>query len=188
MFHRNSPRRYYEPNTVYFTVTKNFKNIPYFKESIFCTLLIEELKLCKNLKNFKLFGFSLIYDHLNLLIQPNNNFNILKIMKLLKENVSRDINYIIENNRLKGDTSTCRLHARKFIKNLQKRFIKKYGPNQCKIPKFKWQKSFHDHSIRNQRDLENHYIYTVYNYQKHNLSKSWKYISLNYEGLVDGIY
>jgi len=187
MLHRNSQKRYYEPKAIYFIVTKTFENILYFKEPIFCELFIEELKLCREMKKFKLFGFSLIYNHLNLLIQPSDKFNVSKVMKSLKENISRDINYLIENRRFEGDTSTCRLQMRDILGKLQKQFIFKYGQNQCKIPKFKWQKSFHDHVIRDQIDLENHYIYTAYNHQKHNLPADWKYTSLNYKYLIDEV-
>jgi REP element-mobilizing transposase RayT len=192
--HRNSQKRYYEPNAAYFTVTKTFKNIPYFKEPIFCDLFIEELKLCKKLKKFKLLGFCLIYDHLNLLIQPGEKFNISKVMQSIKKEFSRDANVVLE-----GDIPECRLRgqqrSKRFKKdftipnlfNYRKQFILKYGQNQCKIPKFKWQKSFHDHVIRDQQDLENHYIYTAYNFQKHNLPEDWKYTSLSYKDLVDGI-
>ena len=135
--HRNSQKRYYEENSIYFIVTKTFQNFPYFKEPIFCELFIEELKLCKELKKFKLYGFCVIYDHLNLLIHPNNEFNISKVMKSLKENVSRDINYIISGYRNEGDTSTCRLRLRELINDFHNQFIQKYGKNQIVIPKFK---------------------------------------------------
>ena len=185
--HRNSQKRDYQDNNIYFIVTKTFQNFPYFKEPVFCKLFIEELKLCKELKKFKLYGFCVIYDHLNLLIHPNNEFNISKIMKSLKENVSRDISYIISGYRNEGDTSTCRLHLRELIYKFHNQFIQKYGQNQIVIPKFKWQKSYYDHIIRNNKDFEYHYNYTIYNFQKHDLPDDWKYTSLNYEDLVDKI-
>jgi REP element-mobilizing transposase RayT len=96
--HRNSQKRYYQENLIYFIVTKTFENFPYFKEPIFCDLLIEDLKICKKLKKFKLYGFCLIYDHLNLLIHPNEEFNVSKIMQFLKRHLSRNINYVIDIN------------------------------------------------------------------------------------------
>ena len=187
MQHRNSQKRDFMDNNVYFIVTKTFQNFPYFKELIFCELLVEELKLCKEVKKFKLYGFCIIYDHLNLMIHPNNEFNISEIMKSLKENISRDINYIIMNSHNEGDTSTCRLRMQDLIKNYQTKFIQKHGQNQTLIPKFKWQKSFYDHIIRDAKDFKNHHHYTIYNFQKHKLPENWKYTSLNYEELVNGI-
>src|SRR3989344_3237598 len=98
--HKNSFKRFYGQDYIYYIVVKTKNNYLYFKEPIFCELLLEELKLCKQLKNFKLCSFSLIYDHLNLLIQPGDDYNISKIMKPLKENSSRDINKIMAS--LKG--------------------------------------------------------------------------------------
>lgn len=199
MLHRNSQKRIHQENSIYFIVTKTFENFPYFKEQIFCDLFIEDLKICKELKKFKLYGFCLIYDHLNLLIHPNEKFNASKIMQFLKRHISRDINYVIDANG-EGDIRECRLRGGEYncfsdivnlhdknLKQFKNQFIQKYGKNQIIIPKFKWQKSYHDHIIRDEKDFENHYNYTVYNFQKHNLPNDWKYTSLNYEELVDGI-
>ncbi len=177
--HRNSQKRYYEENSIYFIVTKTFQNFPYFKEPIFCELFIEDLKICKELKKFKLYGFCLIHDHLNLLIHPNNEFNISKVMKSLKENISRNINVIMGFTQKNNQTKT--------IDRFHSQFIQRYGKNQIVIPKFKWQKSFYDHIVRNNKDFEYHYNYTVYNFQKHKLSENWKYTSSNYGELIDGI-
>jgi REP element-mobilizing transposase RayT len=186
--HRNSQKRYYELGNIYFIVTKTFQNFPYFKEPIFCDLLIEELRICKKLKEFKLFAFCLIYDHLNLLIQPGDKFNISIIIKSLKENISRDINYVIFNYINEGDTSTCRLPVRKLLGDFRDKFVTKHGRSQNTIPRFKWQKSFHDHIIRDEKDFNNHFDYTVYNFKKHNLPDDWPYTSLNYKDLVDEIF
>jgi len=185
--HRNSPKRYYDENEVYFVVVKTHNNFKYFKEPLLCDLLIEEIKICKEMKEFKLYGFSMIYDHLNLLLQPGEEYNISEVMKSLKENSSRDINYVIFNQHYVGDTSTCRLQIRELITIYKRQFIKKYGIKQNIIPKFKWQKSFYDHIIEDEKDFENQYIYTVYNFQKHNLPNDWQYTSLNYEDMVDDI-
>ena len=203
MLHRNFQKRDYTDNNIYFIVTKTFQNFSYFKEPIFCELLIEELKLCKKLKEFKLYGFCLIYDHLNLLIHPNDKFNISKIMFSIKKQFSHNVNRIMGYNEFlhnEGEQTFVRLRCEgtgnenKLINNhyqivysSRNRFIKKYGKNQIVIPRFKWQKSYYDHIIRNTKDFENHRHYTVYNFQKHNLPESWKYTSLNYGEVIDEI-
>lgn len=55
------------------------------------------------------------------------------------------------------------------------------------FPKFQWQKSFHDHYIRNQNDFDTHMNYIVYNPKKHNLPNDWPYIytNSNYDHLTD---
>ncbi len=45
--HRNSQRRFYGQDYIYFVVAKTFDNYPYFREPIFCELLMEELKIPK---------------------------------------------------------------------------------------------------------------------------------------------
>ena len=75
----------------------------------------------------------------------------------------------------------------KKINNFHNQFTQKYGKNQIQIPEFKWQKSYHDHIIRDTKDFENHCHYTVYNFQKHNLPENWKYTSLNYNEMTNGI-
>jgi len=54
--HHNSQKRIYELDKIYFAVSKTWHNFSYFKEPIFCQLLKEELKICKQLKKFKLFA------------------------------------------------------------------------------------------------------------------------------------
>jgi REP element-mobilizing transposase RayT len=183
--HKNSPKRMIGDEYIYYIVTKTYKNIPYFKENIFCDLFIQELKLLKEIKKFKLFGFSIIYDHINLLIKPGREFNISQVMKSLKENVLRDINYIINNKTYVGDTSTCRQRIRNKIPNWQAQFNSKYLLSEYKYPCFKWQKSFFDHVIRNEKDFSTHWRYTVYNHIKHRLGEDWLYTSENFENMLD---
>lgn len=180
--HRNSQKRIYLPGYIYFIVVKTHNNYPYFKESIFCDLFIENLKICKRLKGFNLYGFSLIYDHVNLLIKPNAQYNISQILKSLKENVSRDINVTMGYTSHASDTSTRRLHMREV---LLPALIKKYKQKNAVYHKFRWLKSFHDHYIRNEDDYHNHYDYTVFNHLKHGLPEQWQYTSLHYPEMID---
>lgn len=188
--HRNSQKRIYQPGAFYFIVCKTKDNFEYFKEPIFCEIFIENLKVCKGLKEFKLYAFSLIYDHFNLLIQPGNKFNYSKILQALKKNVSQDINKIL-GVYPEGANSNSRLH-KVDITIFKQNFINKYGINQNIFPPFQWQKSFYDHIIRfhdnhlkKQKDWDYHYNYTVYNHLKHGLPENWQYTSLNYPDLID---
>jgi len=215
--HKNSIKRIYFPGAIYYIVIKTKNNYPYFKETIFGDLFIENLKVCRQLKGFKLFAFSIIYDHVNLIIEPSNQFNISKVIKSIKENVSRDINVIMGYTRkypnpLVGETPAFRLRVRGFILGLYKedidyvhkvkkfdieiykqKFIEKFG-DKNPYPKFRWQLSFYDHYIRfhdnhlqKQKDWDCHYEYTVYNHLKHGLPGNWQYTSLNYPELIDKI-
>ena len=93
--HRNSQKRIYFKDAIYF-VTTNTKNwIPFFKEKIFCDLFVENLRICKKLKKFWLYAWFLGHDHFHLLLRPGDNFDISDVMHCLKRNVSRNINRII---------------------------------------------------------------------------------------------
>ena len=49
-----------------------------------------------------------------------------------------------------------------YVQQLKIQFQKKY-PNGHQFPKFKWQESFRDHYIRNQKSFDNHMQYIEYN-------------------------
>lgn len=186
MQHRNSQKRDYSENNVYFVTANCFETFCYFQENIFCEIFIQDLKIAKELKEFKFCGFCLNYNHIHLLVHPSNKFNVSEIMQNIKRTCSLHTNQIISGNLSVSDNIYCSLQ-RDFFVQMRNRFIQKYGPNQVKFPKFKWQKSFHDHIIKNSIDFENHNKYTIFNFQKHNLPENWKYTSLNYSEMIDGI-
>ena len=58
------------------------------------------------------------------------------------------------------------------------------------MPKFKWQKSFYDHVIRDEKDFLKHLNYIVFNCVKHKVcynEEKYKWTSLNseFEDFVD---
>ncbi len=194
----SAPKRIYLNNQIYFITTKIYQNIEYFKESIFCDLLIENLRICKRLKRFELYAFCLLYEHLHLLLKPNGKYNISNIMFSLKKQFSHDVNRVMgfnekypnmgEQTNVGGKTNVGEqtfVRLQLFVQTLHRKFVHKYGYNQSTTPMFKWQKSFYDHIIRSENDFYNHYRYTAYNFQKHNLPKNWKYTSLYFPDLVN---
>jgi REP element-mobilizing transposase RayT len=90
--HRNSQKRIVFEDACYFVTFYTKHRFPYFKESIFCDLFVENLRLCKQLKGFLLYGWVVIYEHIHLMIQPNNKYNISDVMQFLKRHTSRNIN------------------------------------------------------------------------------------------------
>ena len=188
--HLNSQKRFYSSEYIYFITTNTHKWTKYFEESLFCDLFIENLKICKRIQGFQLFAFCLIYNHLHLLLQPNDRYNISKVMQSLKQNVSADINRVALPR--VGGTPASRLRTIYRNKGIEldqyrEKFQNKYKQKQRIFPKFKWHGSFRDHIIRNEEDLEHHYYYTVNNYIKHGLPKDWQYTSLKYPKLIDQI-
>ncbi len=186
MEHRNSQKRFIESGYMYFITSKTHGNFPYFREEIFCKLWIEELKLCRELKRFELYGFCLLYDHFHMVLKPCDEFDISKVMKFFKENFSRDANKILGINPIEGETAPVRLQLVTQIKVWNEKIISKYSlAKQLMFPKFQWQHSFRDHVIRNQHDYEKHMDYILLNHIKHKLPKDWEYTSLNFEIITD---
>jgi REP element-mobilizing transposase RayT len=104
--------------------------------------------------------------------------NVSKLNKNLhqKQNKYAEYKELIENHykllqRLKGD------------------FNKKYGRDKDVFPKFKWQKSFRDHYIRNHKDFDEHVKYIYNNPVKHKIPKPENYIFIftNYPELITEI-
>jgi REP element-mobilizing transposase RayT len=144
-------------------------------------------------------------DHFHLMVKPHELANISKVVQFLKRHVSRNANIIMspcvsdkdverniynDGDVVEGDIGQCRLHENYYndidgkVNILRRRFAQKHKTHQPYSP-FKWQKSYHDHIIRDEPDFEHHYRYTVYNYLKHNLHKNWEFTSLRYPGMVD---
>jgi REP element-mobilizing transposase RayT len=199
--HRNSQKRIYFKDAVYFITCKTHSNYPYFRERIFCDLFVENLRICRRLKGFSLYGWVLNFDHFHLLVRPSDEFNISKIMKSLKENVSCDVNRIlfpegatpasrlqIPASRLQIPASRLQvIYENKFdISDYKIRFKQQY-PHKHPFPKFLWQKSFFDHYVRNDSDFAYHMDYIAYNPEKHGLPANWPYVYTNtqYEDMID---
>jgi putative transposase len=183
--HRNSQKRIYVEEGIYFVTFNTKDRYPYFVEEIFCEVFMENLRICIELKHFKLYAHCLLYDHAHLLLKPGRGYDMSKIVKSLKENTSRDINCVISNHRNESDTSTCRFRLRQKMHVYRREFIHKYSKSQSEMPIFRWQKSFHDHVIRDERDFANHLSYTAYNHLKHGLNEDWRYTSANNPGFAN---
>jgi len=213
--HRNSQKRIYFEDACYFVTSKTYYNYPYFRERIFCDLFVENLKLWKELKGFLLFGWVVIYDHIHLLFQPSDEFDISDVMFSIKKQFTHNVNRILGYNKTniypegtEGAQALARLQClqgksdidvfnlkhliRKlyefdiFVRILTIRFRFKH-PNGYLFPKFRWQKSFHDHYMRSDWDFNDKLEYIAWNPDKHGLPADWPYVYTNpeYEYLTD---
>ena len=197
--HRNSQKRYYINNAVYFITTTTYDRYPYFEINELCELFIHDLSICQKLKRFEILGYKINPEHIHLLIQPCKQFNYSDIMNSIKKNVTRDINYVLDfendyslkarfanlafgngneigyENKNVHDNINFANHIR-IIETLKSKFIHKYNKNH-NIPKFQWQSSFYDHIIRNEFDYHNHLQYIENQWIKHDLKENkWCYI------------
>ena len=97
--HRNSQKRIIFEDAIYFVTSKTHNNYPYFRERVFCELFMENLKLCKQLKGFLLYGWVIAYDHIHILFQPSDEFDISKVMFSIKKQFSHNCNVVMGYNK-----------------------------------------------------------------------------------------
>ncbi len=179
MHHHNKHIRYYIDNAAYFITTVTDRRFPWFEDDILCGLFIDDLELCAAIKNFIILGYKINPDHIHLLIQPQDKHDFSEVMRSLKTNFSRNANHVIasctskeghiQQQRLTGPH--YRLH--KYI-DMFKENHKKMNP----YPPFRWQSSFHDHVIRDKRDLDIHLRYLQFQCVKHGLRENkWLWIA-----------
>ncbi len=167
--HKPSQKRF-KGEFTYFVTFKTLNNYPYFKHEVLCELFVEELRLCKEIKKFKLHAFCILYDHVHLLITPEYSVcDLSGILHFLKRHVSRNTNSILFTENEVGQPHPHKHEPLVKLSDQKLNFLREKLKN-TKIPKFKWLPSFHDHYIRNLKDYQNHYNYTVTNHFKHNLS------------------
>jgi len=198
--HKGTQKRIYFEGATYFVTGVAQNWVEYFKEPIFCELFIEILKLAKRMKGFDLYAFVILLEHFHLMFMPHKAQHLSKIMQFVKRHYTRHINFILgyehegaicksllrlrEEYKIYGEI--IEKHYELLIK-LRKQFSAEYGPNQTQFPKFRWQKSFRDHYIRNQKDLEEHLRYIYENPMKHKIPvpEQYKYIYTNFPELIN---
>ncbi len=159
--HRNSQKRIYIPGATYFITTVTCGRSPYFEEEIFRDLFVHELMYCSELKSFSLYGYAVMPDHAHVLFRPMGGFTYSQIMHFIKRHCTRNANYIMGYER-PGDNDEC-AHLNEFlmkIRNYREKFVARHG-DRSPFPPFKWQKSYHDHFIRDMDDLRNHLAYVA---------------------------
>jgi REP element-mobilizing transposase RayT len=120
--HRNSQKRIYVQNCVYWVTTCTFDRYPYFLEDIFCELLVEEIKLCQQIKGFELLGYKINPEHVHLMFVPNEKYNVSMVMHFLKRHFSRNMNYVFGYNKNDVQTIKATLANVAFIKSEVEKF------------------------------------------------------------------
>ncbi len=165
--HKNTPKRWYVDGGIYFVTTVTEERFPYFKDDVLCEMLIEDIKICKELHGFRLFAFNILYEHLHFVVQPRDGSNISTIMHSLKRGFARKANQMIVGN------DYIFTYPEKVV---GEGWVKiRSSPTGCEqlvegkvdIPPFKWQRGFFEHVIRDEKDFVNHLRYTENNHKKH---------------------
>ena len=179
--HRNSQKRYYIDDAIYFITTNTYNGYPYLKIDILCELFAYEIETYKQINEFKIHGYKINPEHIHLLIEPYGKCNYSQIIRSLKSNFARNANRVLGYEKL-FITSKAGSRDPAFVEHvrlLQKscdQFIKQFGVNH-NIPKFKWQSSFYDHIIRDDFDYLQHLKYIQNQWIKHKLpSNKWCWV------------
>lgn len=170
-------KRIYIQNAPYFLTTNPRNRFPFFEEDIFCNILIDVIAKVQKIKPFELIGFKINPDHIHIILQPTDDFNISQIMHSIKRVSSDQINQIIhyghDNNpyqKLAWDNRLS-IHSQCFFrKNNYQQFHR--------FPKFKWQANFDDQLIRTSMQLHRIIEYTKNQSQHHELNEN-KFLFIN---------
>ncbi|MCX6740119.1 MAG: transposase [Candidatus Parcubacteria bacterium] len=200
--HKGAQKRIYFEGATYFVTGVADNRVEYFKESIFCELFIEILKLAKKRHKFDLYSFVILLDHFHLMFLPYEAMDLSKIMQFIKRHYTRNINFILG---YVDEGAICKSLLQlgeeykiyeeiiekhyEYLITTRRQFVAKYGLNQTLYVKFHWQKSLHDHYIRNYDDFNQHMRYLYNNPAKHNIfdAANYQYIYTKYPGLIDEI-
>ncbi|USN54046.1 MAG: transposase [Candidatus Nomurabacteria bacterium] len=163
----------YLPEAVYFVTTVTKFREPFFLDNSLARLFIEQLYIAKKLKEFKLYAYVIMPDHVHILIEPGVRYSISKSMFTIKKQFAHEANRMLGWNDKRiinfssaGEQTFVRLRE----------FVNLHHPSYGQ--KFHWQKSFHDHVIRDQRDFNHHVNYLHLNPVKDGLVKKpedWPY-------------
>lgn len=116
--------------------------------------LKEAFKETKKYFNFEILGLVVLPEHFHILLKPENIKNYPKIIKSIKYNFSNKFNVV-------GLASPTYMAKRE---------------------KQIWQRRYHEHTIKDEEDLNNHLDYIHYNPIKHNLVKNvkdWEFSSFH---------
>ena len=175
MKHKDSQKRIYIKNAIYFITTNVDEPLYPFKEDLFCDLFVADMEFCREIKQFNIFGYKVNPDHIHLLMQPTGEKNYSEIMRSLKTNFSRNVNYILGYNdiprflKARSRDLAFKKHY-DFIIHSKTKFCEKYFDKQTS--KFQWQSSFNDHIIRNKADYYMRLNYIKSQWKKHELKEN----------------
>ncbi|MBI4977911.1 MAG: transposase [Spirochaetes bacterium] len=164
--HRDSQKRIYLENAVYFITTVTKERYPYFHEKIVCDLLAEDIRMASELKQCDVIAYKINPDHVYLIIRPLGKPNYSEFMHNMKRVSSLHINYSMGMFDF-PEGADIYLRLRENRLTWQSRYN-----TRIDIPKFAWQKSYRDHLVRDDDDLIRHVEYIRNQWIKHDLQEN----------------
>jgi putative transposase len=149
---------------------------------------MSKIFLAQEWMGFVLYGFVVMPDHLHIMIMPAGKYNVSQIMHNIKRNTSRSANIWLPHRYQVGedDHSYTKMSHNYVGEDDHPRLRKNVTIINMVETKFAWQTSFHDHIIRDERDLFYHLEYINNNPIKHGVVKvgeeyPFMYTDVSYE-------
>ena len=82
----NIPERWFQKDQWYFVTINTQYRQKIFSDDSNCSLLLDSLDETRKHRPFRTAGYAILPDHIHLLIQPDNGFNISDIIDSAKRN------------------------------------------------------------------------------------------------------
>ena len=117
--------RIYIPYAAYFITTNPKDRIAYFEEDEFIKILSYSIEECTRLKNANLIGYKINPEHIHLVVQVKDTFNISEVMHSIKRVSSDRINQILAY--LQEDNPYSNLAWSDELISLREKFTRKYN-------------------------------------------------------------
>jgi REP element-mobilizing transposase RayT len=159
-------KRIYISNAAYLVTTNPYGRIPYFQEQAFVDLFSYTIYECLELKDAILIGFKINPDHVHLLIQVREKFNISQVMHSIKRVSSDRINQILTFREKNSPYATLKWTPK--LISIREAFYKQYPIDRPhEYAPFRWHTSFDDQLIRSKTHLESCINYLKIQDKKH---------------------
>ena len=84
-------RRVYQLSKPYFVTTNCFDHYPFFCNSLFVKTLSKNIFKFSNDYKFRLYSYSIMPDHLHLLLEASQDFNISRIIGAIKSKTAHEL-------------------------------------------------------------------------------------------------
>ena len=85
-------KRFNEEGMVYFVTSVTKNRAVLFRDPKLCRILLITIEYHKTVFDYKVYGYCLMPDHIHLLLQPEGQFNLSFIMRMIKGSFARKVN------------------------------------------------------------------------------------------------
>ena len=160
LFYMGKFRSYFKhiwyPSEIYFLTTKTYLDTHFLVNEGACQVVIETLRIAKEIYGFELYSFIIMPDHLHLLIANKGEVSISRIMHYIKRNSSRNINALSCNLPLLSNSQTQVAEDDHPLPPILGGHIENLSKIKTgSLDHFSWQQGFHDRRVRDNKEFDN---------------------------------